>query len=254
VINALRSEWIKLRTIRMNWVLFFVAVAFPLVVVVLVVSLSDIDELVAEDVVGLLTGTSVITAMLLGVIGASTITGEFGFGTIRVTFAAMPKRMVVLLAKGIITVLTAVVVEAIVVTVGWFAASAIASGRDRTLEFADSPSGASPVIGVVAFAAIVALLGYGLGLLIRNTPAAVAILILWPLVAEGIVGAVLIAAGVDDAFKWMPYNAGINLGNPEIGGDGNGESLGRVASGLYFFGVTAVIAGVGAFLTRRRDA
>jgi ABC-2 type transport system permease protein len=254
VINALRSEWIKLRTIRMNWVLFFIAAAFPLVIVVLVVSLSDIDELVAEDVIGLLTGTSVITAMLLGVIGASTITGEFGFGTIRVTFAAIPRRMVVLVAKAIITVLTALVVEAIVVTLGWFAASAIASGRDHPIDFGDSPSGTAPVVGVVAFAAIVALLGYGLGLLIRNTPAAVAILILWPLVAEGIVGAVLEGAGVEGAFKWMPYQSGINLGNPEIGSDGNGDSLGRVAGGLYFFGVTTVVSGIGAFLTRRRDA
>ena len=34
------------------------------------------------------------------------------------------------------------------------------------------------------FAAIVSLLGYGLGLLMRDSPASVAVLILWPLVAE----------------------------------------------------------------------
>ena len=253
MIDALRSEWIKLRTIRMNWVLFMIAVAFPLVVVVLVISLSDVDEIEGSNVIGLLTGTSVITAMLLGVIGASTITGEFGFGTIRVTFAATPRRMVVLVAKAIITVITALVVETLVVGVGWFAASAIASARDMPIEFSDSASGAAPVVGVIAFAAIVALLGYGLGLLIRNTPAAIAVLILWPLIAEGIVGVVLDSAGVDEAFKWLPYQSGINMGNPELGENGD-ESFGRVASGLYFFGVTAVIAGIGAFLTRRRDA
>jgi ABC-2 type transport system permease protein len=105
----------------------------------------------------------------------------------------------------------------------------------------------------VAFAAIVALLGYGLGLLIRSTPAAVSILILWPLVAEGIVGAVLRAAGFETAFKWMPYQAGINMGNPTLGDDG-GESLGRVAGGLYFFAVTAAIGVIGAASTIRRDA
>jgi ABC-2 type transport system permease protein len=253
VINALRSEWIKLRTIRMNWVLLAIAIAFPLVIVVLVVALSDVEEVKAEDVIGLLTGASVVTAMLLGVIGASTITGEFGFGTIRVTFAATPRRSVVLAAKAIITVLTAAVVELVVVAVGYNAASAIASARDVPFGLGDSPSGAAPVYGVVAFAAIVALLGYGLGLLIRSTPAAVSILILWPLVAEGIVGAVLRAAGVETAFKWMPYQAGINMGSPTVGDDG-GESLGRVAGGLYFFAVTAVIGAIGAAFTMRRDA
>jgi ABC-2 type transport system permease protein len=253
VINALRAEWIKLRTIRMNWVLFAIAIAFPLIVVVLVVALSDIDEIRADEVIGLITGTSVITAMLLGVIGAATITGEFGFGTIRVTFAATPQRLVVLVAKAIVTVVTALIVEAIVVLVCYASASAIASARDVEFAFSDSPSGEAPIVGVIAFAAIVALLGYGLGLLIRATPAAVAILILWPLVAEGIVGAVLRAAGVESAFKWMPYQAGINMGNPELG-DPDNDSLGRVWSGVYFFAVTAAIATLGAFMTKRRDA
>ena len=44
---------------------------------------------------------------------------------------------------------------------------------------------------------IVSLLGFGLGMMIRNTPAAVAVLILWPLVVENIVLAILSAAGVE---------------------------------------------------------
>jgi hypothetical protein len=38
MINTLRSEWIKLRTVRMNLVLFIIAVAFPVIVFVLVAS------------------------------------------------------------------------------------------------------------------------------------------------------------------------------------------------------------------------
>jgi hypothetical protein len=51
----------------------------------------------------------------------------------------------------------------------------------------------------------------------------------------------------------MPYQSGIGMGNPTLGEDGN-ESLGRVASGLYFLGVTAIVTGFGAFVTSRRDA
>jgi ABC-2 type transport system permease protein len=248
--HVLRSEWIKLRTIRMNWVLVIIAVGFPLVVTTLTAALIDVDDIDTEDIVGLITGTSVITAMLLGVVGAATITGEFGFGTIRVTFAATPKRTRVLLAKAIVTVAVAVVVEAVVVLTCYGVASAIASSRDAPLDLGASDGATPAIIGIVAFAAIVALLGYGLGLLIRNTPAAVAVLILWPLVAENIVAGIMAAAGVDEPLKWMPYQSGIAMGFPDLGD----ETFGRVQGGLYFFAVALVVTALGAIATNRRDA
>lgn len=250
MIRAMQSEWIKLRTIRMNWVLVIIAVAFPVVISGLTAMLSNTDDLDAESLVGVVTGTSVVTAMLLGVIGAATITGEFGFGTIRVTFAAIPKRMVVIVAKAIVTVLVALAVEAVVVVLCYGLAAGIASSRDARVDFSEVETGTAALIGVVLFAAIVALLGYGLGLLIRSTPAAVAILILWPLVGEGIVGALLAVAGVDEPFRWLPYNAGINLANPEQDTGG----FGRVTNGLYFFAVAAAVTAIGAWSTNRRDA
>jgi len=250
MVHVLRSEWIKLRTIRMNWVLVIIAIAFPLVVTTLTAALIDADEIDTNDMVGLITGTSVITAMLLGVIGASTITGEFGFGTIRVTFAATPRRMRVLLAKGIVTVVVALVVEAVVVLTCYGVASAIASSRDAPLDLGATEAGDAAMAGVIGFAAIVALLGYGLGLLIRNTPTAVAVLILWPLVAENIVAGILSASGVSEPLKWMPYQSGIAMGFPDL----DGETFGRVQGGLYFLAITLVVTLLGAFLTNRRDA
>ena len=107
------------------------------------------------------------------------------------------------------------------------------------------------MIGIVIFAAIVSLLGFGLGLLTRSTPAAVAILILWPLLAENIIAGLLSVAGIDNASKWMPYQAGFNLANPDMSGL---DALGRWAGGLYFFAVTMVIVLIGSVLTSRRDA
>jgi ABC-2 type transport system permease protein len=250
VIRALNSEWIKLRTIRMNWVLVIIAIAFPVVVAALTALLANERDLDAETLLGVVTGTSVITAMLLGVVGASTITGEFGFGTIRVTFAATPRRGVVVAAKAIVTVVIAIVVEAVVVALAYGVAVALATARDADIVFAEVDAGLAPVLGVVLLAAIVALLGYGLGLLLRSTPVAVSILILWPLVAENIIGVLLIAAGIDDPFSWLPYNSGIQMAN--VGEVTSGP--GRVGGGLYFFAVAAVITAFGAWSTNRRDA
>lgn len=249
MINAVRSEWIKMRTIRMNWVLVIIAIAFPLIVSTLTAALAD--DIDARDLLEVIQGTSVVTAMLLGVVGAATITGEFGFGTIRPTFAAIPKRMVVVAAKALVTVLVAMVTEGAVVLLCLAVSSSVATSRDFDIAIGDVPNANPAIVGIILFAAIVSLLGLGLGLLIRNTPAAVAILILWPLVAEGIVGGVLMAAGIDSAGKWMPYNAGISMGLLDSQRD---ESLSRVGAGLYFFAVTAVIGILGSMLTNRRDA
>lgn len=252
VIRTIRSEWIKLRTVRMNTVLAVIAVGFPLIVVVLTAALGSIESVDARTLVGVTTGSSVITAMLLGVIGAAGITGEFGFNTIRPTFAATPNRWKVIGAKAVVTMVVALVVEALVVILAYSIGAAVLRNRGAVIDLAASGDGlASAMYGIVLFAAIVSLLGFGLGLVTRSTPAAVAILILWPLIAESIVAGLLSVAGVDGASKWMPYQAGFNLGNPDSGGT---EALSRVAGGLYFFAVTAAVVVVGSMLTSSRDA
>jgi ABC-2 type transport system permease protein len=252
MIDTLQSEWIKLRTVRMNAVLAGIAIAFPLVITVLTTLLIDSDDMNARDLIGLVTGTSVITGMLLGVIGASGITGEFGFNTIRPTFAATPKRSRVLVAKAILTVVVGVAVQTAMVALCYGLGSSILDGRGGDVAWSEAGNAKSALVGIVCFAGIVSLLGFGLGMLIRSTPAAVAVLILWPLVAEGLIGALLAVAGVDQPFKWLPYNAGINLGNPDAGQ--TSESLGQVAGGLYFLAVSGAVCAVGAWSTMTRDA
>ena len=252
MIDVMRSEWIKVRTVRMNWVLVVCAVAFPLIVSVLTTSLQNKNNINPKDLLGLVVGTSVVTALLLGVIGAVSITGEFGFGTIRPTVAATPKRSRVIVTKALIVAATAVVVEAVVVLVVYLVSSAIASSRNVPVSLGDVPQATPAIIGVIIFAAIVSLLGYGLGLLIRNTPASIAVLILWPLVVENIIAAILRAAGVKHAGRFLPYLSGFQLANVDTGHDP--EFVARIAAGLYFGGVTLAIMLLGAAFTVRRDA
>jgi ABC-2 type transport system permease protein len=251
MIDTIRSEWIKLRTVRMNYVLFIIAVAFPVIVCVLVASLGDITDLRVADVAGLVAGTSVITALLLGVVGAVSISSEFAYGTIRPTFAATPRRMRVLVAKAIVTALFALVAEALVVVICFTLSSTIATSRGATLSLNSDPEAKAALIGIVVFAVIVSLLGFGLGMVIRNTPAAVAILILWPLVAENIVFVILNAAGVSRPRRFLPYTSGFGLASTDVT---NHEGLSRIAGGVYFAVVTAAVACLGAFITARRDA
>jgi ABC-2 type transport system permease protein len=252
VIDTIRSEWIKLRTVRMNAVLMVIAVAFPLVITGLTAALIDPDNFDAEDLVGLVTGTSVVSGMLLGVIGAAGITSEFGFGTIRPTFAATPSRSRVIIAKAIVTVVVGAAVQAVMVIVCFGVGAVLLNGRGGDVSLSGAGDARWAMVGIVCFAGIVSLLGLGLGLLIRSTPAAVSVLILWPLVVETLIATLFVVAGWEDALKWMPYQAGFNLGNPDAGS--TSDTLGRWTGGLYFLAVVLTVTAIGAWSTSKRDA
>ena len=184
--------------------------------------------------------------MLLGVVATLGITGEFAHGTIRPTFAGLPDRWRPLLAKPVVDVALAAAITVLIVVVSWSAGAAMAEG-DRSL----SEHGVrSALFGVILLAVGSTMLGYGLGLLVRNSPAAICILLLWPLVAELLIAGLVSAAGAEQVQRHLPYLAGINLAssNPDP------DLLGRFAGGLYFFAWVAVIVGLGLLSARRRDA
>lgn len=256
MMNLLRAEWIKLRTVTMNWILGIIAIAFPLVVTLLTAYFAsgktdNDDGLDTNGLVGVLTGTAVVASLLCGVIAAASITSEFGFGTIRPTFAATPRRMRVIVAKGLVALGFAAIALAIVQLVGWYAGSTIADARGATIDLDTLPTGVPAMVGAVVLGALLALFGYGLGLITRSTPAAVAILIVWPLIAEPLVAQLLVVATDNASIRnWTPLQAGFRL----VATDGFVDGPSRVAGGVYFGAFSLALAGFGAWLVDRRDA
>ena len=245
MIDAIRSEWIKVSTIRVTWVLTLAAIAFPLAITVLTAIFAE-DPPDGSDLAGLVAGLTIVSAMLLGVVASLGITNEFSHGTIRPTFAAMPDRVRPLLAKPIVQVTLAVVVTAAIVVAGWLAGSALADEAQSL----DDDGAAPALVGVVVLAVGLTLLGYGLGLLIRNSAATICLLLLWPLIAEGLVAGLLSAVGADGLLKFLPYSSGFNMAVT----DPDPELFGRGAGGLYFFSWVIVIVVLGFISARRRDA
>ena len=247
---TIRSEWIKLRTVSMNWVLTIIALALPLLVAVLWASLGKAADKSAEDLLQSIHVASVFSSLLLGVVGVVIITGEFGFNTIRPTFAATPRRSRVLAAKAVVALVLAMAVQTVVLLVGLGVGSAIGTSRGAAVGIDLIPDLVPTALGMVLFAGLFTVLGFGVGMIARSTPASVAVLILWALIVENIIASLLSLGGVERARQWMPYAVGIQMGNPNIDPD----LPGRVASGLYFGGFVAVVAIIGAILVNRRDA
>jgi len=251
--SAIRSELIKFRTIRMNWVLGTIAVLFPLATTFLFAALAKeggdaIPDI--EAVFRFLTISCIVMVMLIGVLGASGITNEFGFNTIRPTFAATPQRSRVVAAKAVVTAAVGLVLSALVMAVGLFGGAAIVSGRGSTVSLGDVPNLGAAAVGFVLFSMTVALLGLAVGSMLRSTPGSIAVIVLWPLLAESIIASVLGLAGIDNASRWMPYGAGGALWSldDEPGG------LGRWGGGAYFLAVTLGLLVLGNAITSRRDA
>ena len=102
-----RAEWTKLSALRSTWVVLGL-------MVVLTVGLAGAagrharvahlgDAFLGVDVFSL----------LLGVFGILMITGEYGSGLIRATFAAVPRRVPVLAAKAVVLALVSLPVMAV---------------------------------------------------------------------------------------------------------------------------------------------
>jgi ABC-2 type transport system permease protein len=248
MIDLLRSEWIKFRTVRVNYVLGTIGAAFPMIVVLLVSLLTREEASTADDLPHIVTGTTVVTAFLLGVVGALNLTSEYSHGTIRTTFAAAPQRTKVLFAKALVTCLATIAFTAVVELVTLAIGSVVLSNRNVDVHIAGTDRAA--MLGAVAVAAMLALLGFALGLLIRNSAATVAVLVLWPFLLEGIVGAVLSAAGVNNPQPWLPYQSALTMTNPDLS-DGDPS---RLRSGLFLAAVIVVLAVIGTVINERRDA
>ena len=248
MINLMRSEWIKVRTVRVNYVLGIIAAAFPIVIVGLVAALTSDEQSVADDLVGAVTGTMVLTSILLGVIGALNLTSEFSHNTIRATFAAAPQRTRVLLSKAIVTLLSTLIAAAIIEALTYLVGSLILSSRDADVVLDGSDKAA--LIGAVVLAGLLSMLGFGLGLLIRNSPATITLLILWPLLLESILQGVLGAAGVEEPTPWLPYTSAILMANPDLGD----SDPSRLHGGLYLGSVVVGLIIIGLAVNKRRDA
>ena len=176
-----RMEWRKLRTVRSTWYIAAVFAAGLVTAAVVALSHEGYPQLSAADrasfdpthdcFIGLVLGQ-----LLTGTLGVLAITSEFSSGLIRATFAAVPRRPLVLAAKG-------AVLGAFTLAVGEVSAFAAFSAGQAVLK-APAPPAALGQPGVLravlmagAYPALIAVIGLGIGALVRHTAGALCVLV-----------------------------------------------------------------------------
>jgi ABC-2 type transport system permease protein len=164
--QALAAEWIKIRTVRSTlWTLATMAAATVgiAVLVAATASLQPDDTILAGSL-----GNAAPGQIAAGILGALVVSGEYASGTIRVTFAACPRRLTVLAAKALVVAALVFVVAFAAALCAYQAVTVMLSGQGYP------PGGPMPaLLGVAVSYAAVAVLGVALGTALRHSAAAV---------------------------------------------------------------------------------
>src|SRR6516225_5060448 len=172
-----RMEWLKLRSVRSTWwtLLVFAAGMIGLAVLVMIhqhwAVMSAADRASFDPTNDSYAGLA-IGQLALGVLGVLAVTSEFSSGMIRATFAAAPRRPLVLAAKAAIVAAVTVVAGEILAFVAFGVGQAVLKSQ-----FPHAALGQPGVLRAVlmagAYPALIALIGLGLGALIRHTAGAI---------------------------------------------------------------------------------
>lgn len=203
------------------------------------------------------------------VLGVLVGTAEFGTGSFRSTYAAVPRRLPVLAAQAVVVATFTAAVAVLSVVASVLGILPGAASRDMTPDLlgGDAPLG---MLGAVVFFVGTALIGLALGALLRRqVPALVTAVVLLLVLPSASAFAVDFAtdpleasrsqtvppatAVVNTVTTFTPVNAGSVLVRPGSSGVEGAPDLGGRGAGLVLGAWVAVPLAGAAFRLRRRD-
>ena len=242
---AIRSEFRKLATVRAPWLLL---AAGPLLVAAGITGLAESGGNVhapgMQDTALAHVGLAAVFTLLFGILA---VAGEYRHGTITDTFLSFPGRRSVVAAKlavyGLIGGLAGVAssLVAVAATAAWWAA------KGGSFQLSSAATWRT-LGGGVAVSIAFALIGVGVGALIRNLVAAVAATLAWIALVEGIAGQ-LIGSGLA---RWLPFYASESLDRATLTASAT-RLLPQWGGGLVLLGYAAAFAVAAVLTTLNRD-
>lgn len=253
--RLVRSEWLKLRTLRSTWITLGAAVLVLILAAGLIANHlhgnlvnpqpgdghdpGDLDVLAAP-----FRGFG-ITQLVIGVLGVLAVSGEYATGMIRASFIAVPTRLPVLAAKVVVFAALAFAAMLLASLGAFFVAQGVLGSYGVGLGTGHS---VRIVFGLAGFLALVGVLGLGIGFIVRSTAGGVAALVGILLVAPGILAA-LGASWAASASHYLPLNAGQSMFSDQVTTDGTLSPLGGLITMVGW--VAAAVTGAAIMVTRR---
>ena len=267
--GVIRSEWIKLRSVRSTIWCYGLLILLVIGVGVLISSFSDFGgRAVTGDsarsiVVSVNTAGLNISVLIVAVLGALIITGEYSTGMIRSTFAAVPRRTGAIAAKAIVLAVSTFIATSVGIWGSALATWPILAGKDVEVQLGE-PSVFMPLLGGAVYVTMIALLAFGFGIILRSTAGTLAtvlgLLLVAPIIVQLLSSLTQGADWVTTVSALLPGSAGGKLFGyasdsvASVGDTGGG----LVLNGWGGFGVLAawdvVVLAIAMILVKRRDA
>jgi ABC-2 type transport system permease protein len=248
------SEWIKFRSLRSTWISFSAVLLVAIGLGVLFSALRGHDIAshggIPQDFdAAQMSLRGVFLAQLaVGVLGVMMVTGEYSTGMIRASLSAVPRRVPVLVSKGIVFAVATFVITTIAALIAFLGGQA-AMHSDHLGVSLSSPGAARAVLGAGLYLVVVGLLALGCGFALRNTGGAIATLFGLLLVLP-ILGQALPSSMQTHVNKYLPMNAGSSIMTSRQDPDLLGPWTGLGVFALYAIAALAI----GLTVLRRRDA
>lgn len=246
--SLIRAELLKLRTTRMFYGnALAVLLIVPISLAASILTAGDADSsppLDTSEGLRNVMSASASGAVVVLIIGILLMAGEFRHNTVTSTFLVTPDRQRVvgakLIAGSIVGAGLAVVASALTlaIAVPWLAA------EDVSVDIFSSDI-VTVLLGALVATTLYAVVGVGLGSLIRNQTVAVVVALVWVMIVEGLVVTLLPSVG-----RWMPGGAVAAVTRVTTE---NGGLLPMWGGGLLFAAYGLAFATAGSRLVLQRD-
>ncbi|MEV6842405.1 ABC transporter permease [Actinoplanes sp. NPDC051411] len=260
--DALRFEWVRLRTIRSTWWLIASGLLLNLAAAAVLAGATrhaGADPRIVADVVtaGGASFPVPLLAVFLAAIGIFATGHEYRYNTIQPTLTAIPQRARLLTAKVIVVGITAVIVTLVSMVLNTAAGMIWWDGLPG---LTTGPLG-QVLAGYVLLGLLWSVVGTALGQLFRSVPAPLVTILAVPLIVEQLVLRLSFAPSLHwltPAVKFLPFTAGQQLvswaGEASGGSETEMHMLARWPSAAIFVIFTAAVLSAALTLFRRRDA
>ncbi|MFJ1765970.1 ABC transporter permease [Amycolatopsis sp. NPDC088138] len=249
--NLLAVERIKLFTTRSPWWCALITIGLSVGFAAILAGATDADDSLTVSATQF--GGSQFGIAVVMVLAALAVTTEYRFNTIRTTFQAVPHRSPALVAKAVVVGLMSLVLGEIAGFGSWGLAKLMRPNDNLALATGQDWANVAGLGLVFAFSAVLAV---AVGIMIRHSAGAIALLLIYTLAVESLVQ--LIPKIGDNIHQWMPFNV-VNkfLVGSAPAQNGPPPSDSPLSPGwalAYFAGISIVFLLVALGVAKKRDA
>ena len=174
LLRSIAAEWVKFWTLRSTWITSFIAIALTVLFGAGLAAALGQSEEYQDRAMNLITSGLTFGQIVVAVLGALIITGEYSSGQIRSSLAAVPRRGRLLLSKAVVLSVSSFLLGSVSVFLSWAISKPFLGEHAGSLT--DSHYFGHIWGSGLVFVGI-ALMTLGIGFLLRSTAGAITVVV-----------------------------------------------------------------------------